>query len=381
VNIKTTLKTSVAAAALFALAAPVVSSPADAGAWNGGNKNKVVMSGRIHRGLLYADDGQSDGLFNTGGGTTSTRLRWIATGQVNESVSVKGLIEMDTPKSANQSGASLGTAGAGTNRSIAGASAWGIRHMDIKFSHKTMGAFSIGQGNTASNGRSEVNFLGTGNVAINGTNFGDGFDFVNSTTKASSGVSIGDIFTNMDGLSRNDRIRYDLPSISGLNLAVSYVDGGNVDMGAGYSAKFGSVSVQAAAQYNNTAATTTTDQSQWSASAAIKHDSGLNLALLYGQTDTNAVGVDATVWAATVGYNAKLNSMGQTGLSAGYQSNTDANSTKGTDGTVWTVAAQQNIDAIGSALWIAYKNFDYDTSGSTNFDDISVVYAGATVNF
>ena len=379
-NIKTTLKTSVAAAALFAFAAPVVSSPADAGAWNGGNKNKVVMSGQVHRGLMYADDGKASSLFNVGGGSTSTRVRWIATGQVNESVSVKGLIEMNTPTSNDVNSSSLSLNGNANNRSTADR-AWGIRHLDIKFSHKTMGALSIGQGNTASNGKSEVSYTGTGNVYYVGLGFGAGLDFLNSTTNVATGVSVGNLFTNMDGLSRADRIRYDLPNISGLKVSVGYVDGGAADIGANYSVKAGSVSFKAGVQYNNKSATSTTLNDEWSASAAIKHDSGVNASVFYGQRDAVATGIDPEVWGGMIGYNAKLNSMGQTAFSLNYANAEETNLVNGTEGDSWGVAVQQEIDSVGTSLWAAYQNYSYDTIGSTSFDDISVVYAGATVRF
>lgn len=379
-NIKTTLKTSVAAAALFAVAAPVVSTSADAGTWNSGNKNKVVMSGQVHRGLMYADDGAADSLFNVGGGSTSTRVRWIATGQMNESVSVKGLIEMNTPTSNDVNSSSLTITGGSQNRSTADR-AWGIRHLDIKFSHKTMGALSIGQGNTASNGKSEVSYTGTGNVYYTGLGFGAGMDFVNSSTNISSGTSVGDIFTNFDGLSRADRIRYDLPSFNGLNIAVGYVDGGSADIGAGYSVKAGSVSFKMGAQYNTKAATSTTINDEWSVSGGVKHDSGLSLSGFYGQRDAVATNVDPEVWGATLGYEAKLNSMGKTAFSLNYASAEETNNTNGTEGDSWGVAVQQSIDSVGTALWAAYQNYSYDTIGSTSFDDVSVVYAGATVKF
>jgi len=65
-TIKTTLKTSVAVAALFAVAAPVVSSPAEAGLANG-NDNGVVISGAINRSLMYVDNGSANGWLNTDG--------------------------------------------------------------------------------------------------------------------------------------------------------------------------------------------------------------------------------------------------------------------------------------------------------------------------
>ena len=53
---KTMLKSSVATAAILAVAVPVVSSQAQAGIANG-NDNALTVSGHINRSLIYADDG------------------------------------------------------------------------------------------------------------------------------------------------------------------------------------------------------------------------------------------------------------------------------------------------------------------------------------
>ena len=93
VNIKTVLKSSVAAAALFAIAAPVATTANAADdTFKTGNKNSLTMSGYVSRSLWYGDDGVNEHLFNTGGKTATTRVRWIAKGQINENVSMGSMI-------------------------------------------------------------------------------------------------------------------------------------------------------------------------------------------------------------------------------------------------------------------------------------------------
>ena len=62
-NIKTVLKSSVAAAALFAIAAPAANAEIKSG-----NKNSLTMSGEVVRILWHADDGVSVARDPTGAG-------------------------------------------------------------------------------------------------------------------------------------------------------------------------------------------------------------------------------------------------------------------------------------------------------------------------
>jgi predicted porin len=93
---KTTLKASVAAAALFAVSAPVVSSPAEAGLANG-NDNGVVISGALNRSMQYVDNGSANSWVNTDGGTDNSRLRILVSGQLTESIKVGGTWEAKLP--------------------------------------------------------------------------------------------------------------------------------------------------------------------------------------------------------------------------------------------------------------------------------------------
>ena len=97
-SIKTTLKASVAAAALIAVAAPVISSPAEAGLANG-NDNSVVISGSLNRALMYTDNGTANDWSNVDGGTDNSRLRILVSGKLTDSIKVGGVWEANLPVS------------------------------------------------------------------------------------------------------------------------------------------------------------------------------------------------------------------------------------------------------------------------------------------
>jgi len=403
VNIKTVLKTSVAAAALVAVAAPVVSTSAEAGI-NNGNKNSLVVNGQIIRQILFADDGNNSGMFLTDGTSTSSRVRWIASGQATEAVKIGGIIELNIPQSnpggtqslgtANVSAAAGGSGSLGTAAIANGANtesegtdgSWGIRLIDISFQHKSAGKLSIGQGNTASNGKSETSLAGVGSIlaASTGAPLGGGLSFWDNTNNVYTAVKSGSSFQSHDGLSRDDRIRYDLPTFAGVSIATSLVKGGSFDFGVGYSGKFGGIQVAASGQYNNTSAVSTTQEGTHSAALAVKHDSGLNAEVTWGE-QRNKSGVAATTaesehLAFGLGYIGNFVNLGSTAMQIVYNQ-TDEAQTQNHEAEAINVAITQNLSAVGSQLYLQYQHVSLEDTANTDYDDISTFMAGAKVTF
>jgi hypothetical protein len=62
-------------------------------------KSASPIGSQIVRSLIYADDGEHSQLFNVDGRTEGTRVRYIVSGQLTESISVGGLLEHDVGQS------------------------------------------------------------------------------------------------------------------------------------------------------------------------------------------------------------------------------------------------------------------------------------------
>ena len=107
-NIKTALKSSVAAAALFAVAAPTPAS-ADEGIKSGKKQNSLTVSGQVVAAISWLDDGTSDTTSLSDGRNTATRVRWIAKGTLNENVTAGATIEINLPANIQAGNVDLGT--------------------------------------------------------------------------------------------------------------------------------------------------------------------------------------------------------------------------------------------------------------------------------
>jgi hypothetical protein len=394
VNIKTTLKSSVAAAALFAIAAPVAPSVNAADdTLKSGNKNSLTMSGFIARALWYADDGESDSVFNTDGSTSTSRVRWVAKGTMNETVSAGGTVELALPLSNPQGSMNLGTVAGGLadDGTETANGAFATRHMFVWVNHKRMGKLSLGHTNSASNGRSETSLAGTGAIDLSsGTPLGDGIRYVNSTAAANtlSAITVGSSFTNMDGRSRNDVLRYDSPRFAGLSLATSMIAGGDWDLGADYRTKMGAITVRVQAQYNNSSAGQTINdltrtESTKSISGAALHDSGLNAAFAIGRTQlggtTNATRSDPEFWNFQLGYRAKIFGVGGTNFAFNWNQ-TDDHQQDNSDGDAIGITAVQSFNSIGATVGLVYRNYSFDTDTAT-FEDVDIFGLQTVFNF
>jgi hypothetical protein len=272
-----------------------------------------------------------------------------------------------------------------------GATNWGVRHTFVWVNHKKMGKISLGQTNSASNGRSETSFSGTNMADLSsGSPLGDGIAFINTTggTPSVSTVTVGGAYTNFDGRSRTDVLRYDAPRINGLGLATSYISGGDWDVGADYKAKMGAFTVRVQAQYNNsqagqTAGDTTVTQETMSMSAGALHESGFNGAFAVGKSTLGGsgnAGRDAPhMINFNVGYRAKIFGTGGTNFSFNWNHTEDqvADNSEG-DAVGFTIA--QIFNSIGANMALIYRNYSYETD-TQNYDDIDVFGVQTIFNF
>jgi len=381
-SIKTTLKTSVAAAALFAVAAPVVSSPAVAGLANG-NDNGVVISGSLNRAMQYVDNGKANRWANVDGGTDNSRLRILVSGQLTESVKVGGTWEANLPLSQSQ-GATTSTIDNTSGNITDGAdSAFSLRKSEIKFTHATMGSFSIGQGTTSTDNKISMDSTVSSNAGMSHGGAMMVYDKTGDTQTTKTG---GAQFVSYFG-SRADRLRYDTPNIGGFGASVSIGDSNFVDMGITYGAAYGDTTVAASF------AGTRLEQpgpggpdTQMGVSIGAKHASGLSGAAWYGEEQgvtsvASAQTIEGNAFGVEAGYTTtSMSSLGATSINVVYTESEEATADL-YKAELIGIHTRQKLPA-GVDLYASYEvsSFD-DGSATTSLDDISVFLIGTRLSF
>lgn len=381
-NIKTTLKTSVAAAALFAVAVPSV----EAGTVSNGNGNSVTLSGQISKAIFYVDDGKDTSTAIGDNDNSGSRFRILGSGKVNEALSVGTALEVEFQDNAlnNMSVDDSNTPSGGAGNTGFGQSTFAQRRMEAYFSHKQFGKLSIGQGPTASDGTAEVSLSGAGMAAGGGFMF-NGNDVKIRTANQANNVfgskTWGSVTTNLDGGSRNDRVRYDTPTFAGFTVGASAISGGAADVAVRYSGKFGGVAVKGAASYYNQASTSTSTKDQYVVSAAVEHDSGINARGQYGKADlTSGTRDDVKIWSLGIGYDASLTSLGTTSFAASYTVNENV-SANDDELTFYDFGVNQAISDVGTELYLGVTFLEFDDASATNYEDAMWVLAGTRIKF
>lgn len=374
-NIKTTLKTSVAAAALMALMAPA----AQAGGVGSSDAFDTTISGHFNKVALYHDNGEDDGIYQADNSASMSRARIVSKGKINEALSVSGVFEWGMQAATSSSIDPYDGVGAGTaNGSESGSTNFfGLRHSYLAFTHKQFGKFTIGHTSEASDGITEIN--GVGNLQYGTTGlYAGSVTLVNSSTKA-RGSDVDAFGVSADG-TRTSVFRYNTPTFAGITLGVSHSNEQNSGIDAKYSGKFGGIAVDAGIGYKNTAGSSTTQDAQWGGSITVAHDSGISADFSYSELDmVTGTNRDPQGYMVGLGYAADLTSMGKTQFRVAYGESEDATA-KDDELTTWVIGVEQAV-AKGVAVYGGYQNDSIDQAAGVSYDDVTTVFAGTKVVF
>ena len=352
-----------AAIAVVGFAAPAAAQEVD----SGNDKVKMAISGQVNRGVLYADDGTDTGIMHVDNDNSSTRFRLIGSGKYDDDITVGTQIEVqfesDSTANINIDGSTTG-----------GANSFTERKLELFFDHARFGRIWLGQGDTASNGTSEVDLSGTGVIGYSGvTDLAGGIDFGG----IGSGTEVGDVFSNFDGLSRDDRIRYDTPSFSGFKLSASSAEGNKHDAAVRFSGDLGGgLRLAAATAWAKSA----TLDSQINGSVSLLHVSGFNVTAAGGRQTLRdpARTEDPIFYYAKLGYLWK-GGIGNTAFAVDWEQANDV-AADDDEATTFGIFLVQKVDSIATEFYIGARNYQLDRPGA-NFDDILAVLAGARIKF
>ena len=386
-NIKTTLKASVAVAALFAVAVPV----AEAGTVSNSNKFDVNLSGQLNKALYFYDNGTDEGAYVGDNGGAQSRARIVATGKINEALSVVATTEWKMTTSDE------GTLDPATTQGFNGTeggsdSFFAVRHNNIALAHKQLGTLTLGHASDATDGMTE--FGGLGNVGYGQNNlFGGSVSLVNSATKARvtgisatssdtstvAGSDIGAYRVSADG-GRTTLIKYTTPTLAGVSVSVAHSNEQSTDVSGKFSGKFGDFGISAGVGYKNSAASSDTVDSQMMGGAAVSHSSGLSVDFNFSRKDMlQGVTYKPKSYSGGIVYKTNLTSMGSTAFRVGYSQSKNAIAA-GDKLVGWVVGVEQGV-ADGVTAYAGWQNDDVSAANSVNYDDVTTIFAGTKVVF
>ncbi len=335
---------------------------------SGSDKVKLSISGQVNRGVLFADNGDDSEFFHVDNDNSSTRVRFVGEGALDSDITVGTQIEVQFESNS--------TAAISFDQdSPAGPNNFTERKLELFVDSKQLGRLWVGQGDTASNGTSEVDLSGTAVIAYSGVgDLAGGLEFSDGGVK---GPSISDVFNNFDGLSRDDRLRYDTPNLFGFTGSVSAVDGGAWDAAVTYGGDFAGTKVAAAVAYAN--ANSRGGFEQYNGSVSVLTPMGISLTGAVGSRDVKGGGDDPLFYYAKLAYTFDAIDFGSTSIGIDFAQVDDLDA-DGDEFRSYAIFAVQNFDEIGTEFYIGARNHEFDRRGAS-FDDLFAVLAGARVKF
>ena len=234
-----------------------------------------AISGQVNRAALYADDGTSAKWFFVDNNNSSTRFRFRGSNDFENDWKVGFLWEVEM-KSNSSDQVSM------SDDSDLGPINFNERHMEVWV--EKWGRLRLGQGDTASNGTSEVDLSGTDVAAYSDIGaVGGSFEFKDDGD--GTGITVGSSRSNFDGLSRKDRVRYDTPRWKGFFASASIEGNSEWDAAARYAGDIGWARFAAAAGWADYGTSSDskdgTRDGSFSSSASMLFDFGLNFTASY----------------------------------------------------------------------------------------------------
>ena len=346
---------------------------------------ELTVSGQVNRAFLYADNGLVDDTYFVDNDNSSTRVRFTAEGHLNCMNRIGAQIEVQFESN------STAAIRFGQDES-AGPNNFTERKLEVWWENDYLGKIWLGQGDTASNGTSEIDLSGTSVVAYSGiADMAGGLEFEN-------GLRISSVFTNFDGLSRRDRIRYDTPTFAGFTLSTSFTDEDDFDVALRFAREFGGTKFSAAASYVEP--DTADFDYRISGSASVLLANGLNATIAAGMNADDVGTRDGSIndpyfLYGKLGYKASIIDYGMTNFSIDFTQVEDLDAT-GDEFQSASFAVVQNFDHVGTEVYgaVRWHSLDAGTvvglpAAGTNFtpvataspEDVWAFIAGARVKF
>ena len=343
----------------------MMAKPADKNIQSGNSRVKVTLYGQVNRAIRFANTGEETEITSVDNDGSSSRLGVRAVGKANANLTIGALHELEWQENA-RSGTDAGSTGKTRVRA---------RHVDLWLDHKNLGKVSMGHGSMAGDAAGLYELTGVSHVyGFAGANGTDG-------TKADASVKVAPVDANGNSSDtetmsvrgkargfrpfnffgfRQNRIRYDTPSLMGARLSASYGEGKTWSVGLSYAGAPPGVknfSALFAAGYRKN----DNDTTAYAVSGGIKHSSGFNISGSYdadGEADSD--GVKESQWGVSLGWTGKINDSGATAIGVGF--NRSGDGMMGNSNQYW-VAINQNIDAAAADV---YAGVSFDSGSVTH---------------
>ncbi len=348
--------------------------------WQSGPFNAKI-SGQVNMAGMISDDGHSSNLYFVTNSISNNRLRLETKVQNTPDFSIGSMIELGFKVNPGSNVSQVNKSG--TNSTD-------YRRVEIMFNSKKLGKVSLGKGSTASDSSAQADLSGTDVVSYSKVDDnGSGIFFRNAQeTKGmpfTGNPTVGDVYNNLDGQSRQNRVRYDTPTFHGFTFATSYMANYVYDFALSYLNTFSWVKLKAAIAYVSahstiSSSTGTLKGNQIDGSISALFNCGFNITYAAGKFRTGTNNRQNPYFHfVKLGYLAALNHLGKTAFSINYNFSRhfNANTDKGES---YGAAVVQNLTHYNTELYVSWQKFILDRINS-HYNAVNLFMMGARYKF
>jgi predicted porin len=335
---------------------------------------KLKFYGLVNQDLFYAGDGYRSRTFFGNDSVSTSRFGVHGIGILNDDTNLFGTMEIGVLNNSSYKVSQLNPAPGNSLQ---------VRIAEVGVNSKHFGKLSLGQGYTASDNSAEADLSGTNAISKSSVEkMGGGLIFSNAHTGSLAGnPAVHDAFSNLDGLSRLSRLRYDTPKFHGFYVSASAIQENQHDIVLRYVHQFDYVKIAAALAYvNSSLIDKTVPGYSTDGSATALLNNGLNLTFAGGEVFANDKGrKNPNYTFLKPGYRAHLNNFGTTNFSVDYgifkhfSANNDTAKTFGAD-------VVQRFKAWQTEIYVGYRQFSLNRP-KADFNNIKLIAAGVRIVF
>lgn len=352
------------------------------------------VSGQVSRAVVAADNGEDTDYGFVDNNGSGSRFRFTGSQTMPNDLKVGFVYEFGILNS-NSTSFDINDAGDSSDN------VFNDRFADLYIAGD-FGKFSFGKGDGAANGTSEVDLSGTDYLGGGSEHYyASGITFIgpggDSLANASGSANIGNAaYNNFDGLSRQNRLRYDSPSYNNFVFSASLDNNHAYETALRYANTFaGGTKLEAAidyldseeldAQVNPIGDREFSNRFQeYGGSASVLLPSGLNFTGMYKNRDASGdtagdLGQDASTYFGGIGY-----ILGDHHVQVGWGHSDDL-ANEGSNGNSYQVAYEydwgDSIDLFASYHLLTLDDFDNTSGDRVDAEDINYVFAGARIKF
>jgi predicted porin len=336
----------------------------------GGERVKLAISGHVNRMVSIIDDGESTDTYFVDNDASESQVRFVGTAKVSDDVTLGGTIELSIAPNKSGNVDQL-------NQDVG--DVFDQRKAEVILDSKRWGKLSLGKGFTASYGTGAVDLSKTSVISYATiVDLAGSMLFRERDSGDFTDIRIFNAFNSFDGLSRQNRLRYDTANFGGFRLAASAINEDRYDAalrwgGQGYGLRAAGAGAIANPKLDDT-------DLQYNGSFSLLHENtGLNATLAFGLLDRTDQG-DQQNYFAKVGWLKRFFSVGDTAFSLDYTRSLNL-PTDSDDGYSIAAAAAQQFDKYGAELFALYRLHSLDRDIEPKVEDISVVSIGTRVKF